>query len=692
MLQLLGDQLIRHHRLAVFELVKNAYDADATEAVVTIDGIEGGDARILVSDNGVGMSLETVEHIWFVPGDDHKDKQRREKARSKRGRLPVGQKGVGRFAAHKLGDRIELVTRAKGQAEIVVTIDWRDFLKAKFLSSANVEVVERKPEIFRGRKTGTRIEISDLRSDWTRGEVRNLYRQITSMCSPFESIDDFTARLVIPERPDWLADLPSPEEIIDRAIWKFRFFADGKKFEWSYEFTPPSAVKVEARKKNGGDQEGDDKLLITERGVSRSDKIIADVGTFDGIGPVSGEFYAFDQEAAVLRQLGNPQILKTYLSENGGIRVYRDGIRVYNYGEADDDWLGMDLRRVNQPTLKLSRNIILGAINLNLEDSESLEEKTNREGFVENEAYERLLKVVLGALSKLETERQIDKDAMRRVMARPRDRETEKIRKPIERLRKAIVSKKLDSELGPVIDRLEKDYDELRQSMLQAGFSNMGLATVFHEIVHGVRSLYQNLEGGTDRSLLVTQAHELQTLLDSVSTLLRKGSRKKISIAELVKKSRDVSLIRFRTHRVRLVSPLIQEEQEDFQVMVPQQLFVGALTNILDNAFYWLRVRWPKKPDTVSKSERAIWIGRSDDFSAGPALVIADNGPGLEDDPEQLVQPFFTRRPEGMGLGLYYVSLACELSKAELVFPEKGDVDVPPEFSGAQIAIVFPKK
>ena len=98
-----------------------------------------------------------------------------------------------------------------------------------------------------------------------------------------------------------------------------------------------------------------------------------------------------------------------------------DGIRVYNYGEPGDDWLGLDLRRVNTPTRNISRNIIVGAVDLSLEDSEDLREKTNREGFVENGAYKRFRQLVLGALAVLEIERKIDKDNIRVLTAKGRD-------------------------------------------------------------------------------------------------------------------------------------------------------------------------------------------------------------------------------------------------------------------------------
>ena len=103
------------------------------------------------------------------------------------------------------------------------------------------------------------------------------------------------------------------------------------------------------------------------------------------------------------------------------MRVYRDGIRVYNYGEPGDDWLGLDLRRVNSPTRRVSRNIILGAVHLSLEHATGLVEKTNREGFVENDALVRLHDVVIGALSVLESERHVDKERIRSLGPRPED-------------------------------------------------------------------------------------------------------------------------------------------------------------------------------------------------------------------------------------------------------------------------------
>ena len=123
LLQLLGDELIGSPRLAVFQFVKNAYDADATRVSVILADTDRSNVEIRIEDDGDGMTLATIRDIWLVPGHDHRARQRQALKRTRLGRLPLGEKGLGRFAAHKLGNRIELVTRATGHDECVVSID-----------------------------------------------------------------------------------------------------------------------------------------------------------------------------------------------------------------------------------------------------------------------------------------------------------------------------------------------------------------------------------------------------------------------------------------------------------------------------------------------------------------------------------------------------------------------------------------
>ena len=151
-LRLLGDELIGNDRLAIFELVKNAYDADATEVSVCLN-LSDENSMITVSDDGEGMNLNVLKSVWLVPGDEHRQKQRLEKKRTpKHNRLPLGEKGLGRFAVHKLGNRISMVTRSRNCRECLVEIDWNRLIKKPFLENAPVKIIVRRPEVFTKKK------------------------------------------------------------------------------------------------------------------------------------------------------------------------------------------------------------------------------------------------------------------------------------------------------------------------------------------------------------------------------------------------------------------------------------------------------------------------------------------------------------------------------------------------------------
>jgi len=127
LLTLLGDQLIRDANLAVFELVKNAYDANATKCAVMLQNpSDATNARILIQDDGTGMDEAILRNIWMMIATDHKALQRTEGTRSAPpfNRFPLGEKGLGRLSIHKLGHFIQLVTRVKGGDELVMEFDW----------------------------------------------------------------------------------------------------------------------------------------------------------------------------------------------------------------------------------------------------------------------------------------------------------------------------------------------------------------------------------------------------------------------------------------------------------------------------------------------------------------------------------------------------------------------------------------
>lgn len=699
LLQLLGDQLIGSPRLAIFELVKNAYDADATVAIVTMSHLDSPLASIRVVDDGVGMSFETLRDIWLVPGHDHRALQRASGKRTQKGRLPLGEKGVGRFAVHKLGRVVEVVTRQAGSDEQVLRINWDEIAASEFLDEARVHIITRPPKEFVGSRTGTSVKVTALRGQsWTRGDVRRLSRQITSISSPFASRSgDFSAELVLPQQGKWLADLPDTETLLSVAPWRFEFSLEDNRFTWDYEFRGLPGIQLDPRSAEGSGEgllldpkdlpEGDRDALKSERKPRRAIK--SSSAHQEGIGPIRGTFLVYDRDKDVIEKVGHSASLQEFLNESGGIRVYRDGIRVYNYGEPGDDWLGLDIRRVNAPTKRISNNIVVGAVDLSLEESTGLEEKTNREGFVEGVALGRMRALIRGAVAVFEAERNKDKQALRKLLAKQRDSLRGGIEKPLQQMRALAKKNDLERDLDPLIDKAQRAYDDMRDIMLRAGVSSMSLVIVYHEIDHGVRLLHSALRGGADPSRVLQQARDLVAVLDSFGDLLRKGQPANHDLRDVAERAAELNSVRLANHDVALEVQVDRGEGAATATSsFPLGLVLGAITNLIDNSVYWLSSRWPE--DSPGSARRLLLMVDPTSFD-GPALIVADNGPGFVDELDDATEPFFTRRPDGIGVGLYYVNLIMQSIGGALRMVDRDLVPIDSGYDGAALALVFPR-
>ena len=698
LLVLLGDQLIGSARLALFELVKNSYDADASVVTVELCDLDKDEPYIVIKDDGVGMSFEDIRDIWLVPGADHKLIAKQQLQRSSLfGRLPLGEKGLGRFAVHKLGEHILLASRKEGaDYESVVQINWQSLVNHEFLSDARVEVVKQQPEYFPGKKHGTAVVIANLRDKkWSRGDIRRAFRQLTSICSPFKGPKDFKVEFKVPGRESDLDGIPSYEEILERAIWRFEFtiLEDGT-FSWEYTFENKlTGVPIENRQASNKEARllirAPTRDLLGDSSISKDQRTMVDAGYLKGIGSIRGELYVFDRDKEVLARMPETQLIKLFLEESGGIRVYRDGVRVYNYGERGDDWLGLDLRRVNVPASRISNNIVAGAIHITQEGSTELIEKTNREGFVDSTQLIHLRDAVLGAISVFEIERRQDKDRLRRLLKTDKPEPTFTISTEITNLRHLASQNGVLEIFEPTIKRIETEYQSFQETMLHAGLSGLGLAVVFHEVERGIRGFHSGLEAGLPAKDLINQAAALTKLFDGFAGLLRKNEREPIRMSDLIKQARDINILRFRFHKVDLVCPLLDGREQDFKIDVSRSLMLGVLNNIFDNAFYWLRTRYPEVNGEAPVHVRKLFISIFEAEKGSVGIAIADNGPGFVDPTSTLVQPFVSRKPDGMGLGLYYTNLVMELSQGSLQFPNVDDVGLPADATGAVIALIF---
>jgi signal transduction histidine kinase len=671
----LGNQLIKDEGIALFELVKNAYDADATKAAVSIRNIDDPKrGEIIISDDGTGMDWETVTKVWLEPGTDYREKQVLEGRRTKKfNRLPLGQKGIGRFGAHKLGENIELITRSEKNNEIVVNINWSDFKKKYYLEEIPVNVYEREPKLFTGKNTGTQLRITNLSGTWNRGMVRDVYRALNSICSPFKSPDSFRAVLEIKDedKKDWLEGLITWKEAVESKLFKATCNFENDKLSYTYEFIPwKTMTKVAGRKRD----------LTKEKPLQMIDdetKEALDLGRYK-IGKVKMDLYIFDLDSNILALgVSNKKLLKDFLKFNGGIRVYRDGVRVYDYGETGNDWLDLGGRRVNVPSAKLSNNLIIGAVSINRVDSTDLQEKTNREGFIENEAVKAFRKAILYGLSQIEAERNKDKERLR--VAYSKGITKEPVLDDLAELRTKIEKKGLTKDLGEYIDRIESDYKDIREKLLTSAGAGLSLSIVIHEIEKIIKELTIAVEKEEAETHIKTLTKHLAELIEGYATLVRRTGIIRIKASDLLQQALFNVNFRFSAHNIKLIDACNKEN--DFHLKCSKRLIISAIMNILDNSIWWLEV---KKPAT-----KTIFVATTKELKEGPAIVIGDNGPGFMDSLEYLTQAFFTRKPDGMGLGLHITNEIMKVHKGHLRILEKGDIKLPKEIDGAVIALVF---
>jgi signal transduction histidine kinase len=676
LLVLLGDQLIREPGIAVFELVKNAYDADARNVSVALSNpTEAEKGSIVVEDDGIGMDWETVVNVWLEPGTDHRLTQKAEGFLTPRfKRRPLGEKGIGRFAAHKLGKSVTLVSRKKPGLEIVVHIDWSSFEKETYLQDVKIKVQERPPVVFTGDRSGTRVEVSALRQTWTKTTVRDLHRSVVSICSPFGGPDSFKVGFSVSPHEEWLDDLIDAETASENAL----FFADchleHDSLTYRYHFRPLSGMKGLLPRDEVVDSTNPARMS-TRKGPIDLDDV--------KLGPFDIQLQIFDREPAVLA-LGavDKKGLKEYLDQNGGIRVYRDGVRVYDYGEQGNDWLGLDVARVNIPVRRLSNNIVLGAVVLSSSASSPLVEKTNREGFVENDAYRVFVSSVRYAIAQIAAARNKDKLRIRTITSSPS--KSERVLWDIGDLRQQIHKDPEGAKLTKLVDRIEEDYLEIRDRLLTAAGSGLSLAVVVHEVEKGVLELSKAVARDVEVERVRALAVHLSELIKGLGYLTKRNPAASERLGTLVDQALFNTEYRLKYHNIRVVR--LEAGSPDTKVKCTRRLIVSTLMNLIDNSIYWLDNRWGGFDK--GSGEKAIFISISDDYPA-PSIIVADNGTGFRDPPEDLTQPGMTRKPDGSGLGLHIASEVMRANKGRLDFPEHHDVTLPSEATGAVVALVF---
>lgn len=679
----LGEQLIKNESIALLELVKNSYDADAKNVKVTMSNIDQSQfGSIIIEDDGEGMDINTVKDVWMVLGTDSKkkklDKMIKNKERSPLGRLPMGEKGIGRFGAHKLGHKISLISRMANSREVVVDIDWLKFDNYDYLEDVPLKIMERNPEYFFKNKTGTKIIITKLKTEWSRGKMREVYRSLNALNSPFDSLSSFKVKFITTHN-EWLEGLLNHDDIKDYSLFEAEIKLSGNKIiRYDYNFRPwPSLTKLENRHNFRENIE-----MVIEKGRGRNKKLMPiDLSKYK-IGDIKIKIMIFDLDSTVLSYgVSDKKGLRDYLMTNGGIYVYRDGIRVYEYGESGNDWLMLEAKRINAPSTTLSSKIVIGAVYLDRETSEGLEEKTNREGFIENEAFTTFRNAVVFAIEKIQTERTIDKDLLRKYYG-PTNK-SEPVMSSIEDIRekvsKKIKDEKLQKELYNCLDNIENDYKYISDVYIRSSNSGLSLSIVIHEIqkiIYELRHAIKNEEASNHIKNLIS---DLAKVTDGYAEIIRNKKKTFGNIVDILNNAIFNIKYRLRAHQVEVVDGY-SKYSKNTKIKCVENLVLGTIMNIIDNSIWWT---------TYAKvKNKKIYLGISDEIDGYKSIILADNGKGYTLPTEQIVKPFISDRPGGMGLGLHLANEVMNAHGGKLMFPDEGEIFVPVEFRSGAITIL----
>lgn len=695
----LGDQLIKNESIALVELVKNSYDADANVVNIYMENVDNpNNGVIIIEDDGYGMSADTVENVWLEPGSDFKtQKIKKLEVSPKYGRLPIGEKGIGRFGVHKLGNVIEMTTKASDTNEVYVKIDWSVFDNYKYLEDVPITIIERLvPTIFKNGKTGTNIVIANLRKKWERGIAREVKRSITALASPFDVNDSFKPSYSVLDKLGWFEGLLKWEDVREYSLFRFKItLVGGSITEFSYDFTPWASMTKLFPRTIGIKDLLIDQFKTLKYVEDTGDKKIGDtidLGKYK-IGSVTFEGYIFDRDPFVLKLgVSDKTGFKKYLDTNGGVKVFRDKLRVYDYGEPENDWLGLDLRRVNQPAKRVSNNILLSAISINRKESSDLIEKTNREGFLENEAYEAFRGAILHSLEIIETLRYQDKQKVREKYG-PTPKSSPVMSTLSEAKNYAEQKVKPDDVRDQIIKyftKIESDYKTISNNLLKAAGAGLSMSVVVHEVEKIIYEVEKVLKSEKASERVLSLVKHLSSLIDGYAEIIRKSSQTSENLVQIIDQSLFNTEFRLASHKIELIKDY-KHFKGKLKIKVAKNLVTGTIMNIIDNSIYWLDQRGFKATENKEIFSKKLFVNLVEEDKY-LNLLIADNGTGFLIPTDDITEPFVTAKPGGMGLGLHIANEIMEAQNGRIIFPDVGDFELPNEFKkGATIVLAFKK-
>lgn len=672
----IGRDSIESKLIALSEIIKNSYDANAKNCKVILHA-DGNEENLLdkeitsidIIDDGVGMNADEIINNWMIIGNSSK---KNIKEKQVGGRIPIGEKGIGRFAINKIGNLLTMTTKKEFSQCYQIVIDFKRFETNDNLSQIDFEIKEVENEILNESGHGTILKIEELNEKWSYDEISKVYDEILKLQSPFKNEEDkFNVSFELPNNYS-LDNKLKPQEVLDKSLWRANVIINPEDeiSKMNFEFKPYLQMK--------GFSQLTKKVEVPHYLYIKKSPQKINLEQYK-IGVFSIRLFAFHRSTKVLRMLGDKRkALKDYLDENGGVRIYRGGQRIYNYGSKNEDWLDLNLKRLNSPGKKLSKNILIGIIDLDPLSSSDLQEKTNREGFTENLAFMEFKKMVSAVIDKFAFEIIETKDRIKEVY--DKNEKTESVDASFDELLEELEETEFTNQndkdkLIALTNRAISEYQESKKMYLSIANNSVDFHMVFHDVDKRIKSLINQMERkNINVDDIRKNVYDINDILQLQKDLISNRNFKLINISDLMKKFNVYSKYRIEDHNIELK---IQTEPEDFKIKCIESQILRVLMNLLDNSIYWLKV--------INNDKKIIIKIIKEDNKC--VIYFADNGPGLGvEDPNLLFKPFVTKKDEGLGLGLYIVNEIISIHNGRIEVITDND-NIPSEYTGAKFKI-----
>ena len=391
---ILGKDLITSPNIAILELVKNSYDAHATKVDITFEK-----NRLVIADNGKGMSLSDLINKWlFVAYSAKSDGTEDKSYRSKFKRHYAGAKGIGRMSCDRLARYVTITTRSAEENKTeVLHVDWDKFdhnSKSEF-DSVDIphETIDSIPDFPESSEYGTILEFKTLHSDWSKEDILSLKKSLEKMINPFSEAKDFQIEIIAPDFKEADQKIMDDLSMLDlewdtlKDIEKPKFTAKRNKIvNGIVQNSISEILKLKTTQIISTVEGSLIRTILSDRGVRMYE--IEEENRFSLLSNASVNLFYLNRAAKYSFSVAMGVTPVSY----GSVFLFRNGIRIWPYGETRDDSWGLNIRSQQGYNRFLGTRDLLGKVDVETDNVNDFKEVSSRDGgLIDSEATRQLM-------------------------------------------------------------------------------------------------------------------------------------------------------------------------------------------------------------------------------------------------------------------------------------------------------------